>query len=86
MKAASPDLRRKIEELQSLMYLAATELEKCKSCGTCVQFCPLKIRKFNDEGKAITIKTDKSCGGCSVCYKRCPQGAIKLIQMKKIIL
>jgi 2-oxoglutarate ferredoxin oxidoreductase subunit delta len=83
MPAASPKLQEKIKELMGIKYLAVTELEKCKSCGTCVQFCPLEIRKFNDEGKAITIKTDKSCGGCSVCYKRCPQDAIKLIRVKK---
>jgi Pyruvate/2-oxoacid:ferredoxin oxidoreductase delta subunit len=83
MKAASIELRKKIEELLNLSYIAITELSKCKSCGTCVRYCPLKIRIFNSEGKAITIKTEKSCGGCSVCFKRCPQKAIKLIPMSK---
>ena len=83
MKSASPNLRKKIEELKHITYRAATILSKCKSCGTCVKYCPLKIRVFNDEGKAITIKTDLSCGGCSVCFKRCRQKAIRLIPIKK---
>lgn len=83
MPEASPDLRKKIKELKGLTYRAVTNLSKCKSCGTCVKFCPLKIRKFNLEGKAITIKTKKSCGGCSVCYKRCPENAINLITFQR---
>jgi len=83
MPETTPNLRKKIKELMNLTYRAITDLSKCKSCGTCIKFCPLKIREFNSEGKAITIKNDKSCGGCSVCYKRCPQNAIKLISIKK---
>ena len=83
MTSATPNLRKKINELMNLTYRAATILSNCKSCGTCVRFCPLKIRQFNSEGKAITIKTDKTCGGCSVCFKRCPANAIELIMLKK---
>ena len=81
--ASSINLRKKIKELSNLSYIATTDLSKCISCGTCVKYCPLKIRIFNSEGKAITIKTDKTCGGCSVCYKRCRQNAISLIQVYK---
>ena len=83
MKVASPNLQKKIDELSNLSYKAVTILSKCISCGTCVKYCPLKIRKFNSEGKAITIMTNKSCGGCSVCYKRCRQNAIKLIPVQR---
>ena len=83
MPKATPNLEKKIKELMSFSYRAATDLSKCKSCGTCVKFCPLKIRKFNSQRKAITIITDKSCKGCSVCYKRCPEKAINLIFIKK---
>lgn len=83
MNSTSKNLRDKIEKLSQLTYIAISDLSKCKSCGTCVRFCPLKIRIFNSERKAITIKTDKSCGGCSVCFKRCPHDAIKLIPVRK---
>jgi Pyruvate/2-oxoacid:ferredoxin oxidoreductase delta subunit len=83
MNSASKSLRDKIDELLKVTYVAISDLSKCKSCGTCVRFCPWKIRIFNSEGKAITIKTDKSCGGCSVCFKRCPHHAVKLISIQK---
>ncbi|MHA1803309.1 MAG: 4Fe-4S dicluster domain-containing protein [Promethearchaeota archaeon] len=83
MKSASKSLQKKINELSSIKYSAFTIISKCRSCGTCIKFCPLKIRAYNSEGKAITIITEKSCGGCSVCFKRCPYGAIQLIPIIK---
>jgi Pyruvate/2-oxoacid:ferredoxin oxidoreductase delta subunit len=83
MNTASTNLKKKIKELSNISYIAVTDPSKCISCGTCVKYCPLKIRIFNAEGKAITIKTDKICGGCSVCYKRCRQNAIALIPVNK---
>lgn len=83
MKSASESLQAKIEELSRIKYVAFTNLLKCKSCGTCIRFCPLKIRTYNDEGKAITIKNASSCGGCSVCVKRCPNQAIQFIIIQK---
>jgi 2-oxoglutarate ferredoxin oxidoreductase subunit delta len=84
MNSASTNLERKIKELSLLHYKAITILEQCKSCGTCVRFCPLNIRKFNEFGKAITISSVRDCGGCSVCYHRCPNKAIELIKLQKI--
>ena len=83
MNSASINLERKIKELSLLHYKAVTILERCQSCGTCVRFCPLNIRKFNEVGKAITISSVRDCGGCSVCYHRCPNNAIELIQLQK---
>jgi 2-oxoglutarate ferredoxin oxidoreductase subunit delta len=83
MNRSSTNLERKIKELSTLHYKAITILEKCRSCGTCVRFCPLNIRKFNEKGKAITISSNRDCGGCSVCFHRCPNNAIELIQLKK---
>lgn len=78
MKSASEKLEKKFKELSNVMYKAITTGE-CVSCGTCVKFCPLQIRIFNDQKKAKTINSSASCGGCSVCVKRCPQNAIELI-------
>ncbi|MFX1407123.1 MAG: ferredoxin family protein [Promethearchaeota archaeon] len=75
----TPNLLKKIQELSSITYKASTILSKCKSCGTCIKYCPLDIREFNENGKAITVVSNYVCGGCSVCYHRCPNNAIKLI-------
>lgn len=79
----SVDFQKAIKELSKITYHAITILEKCQSCGTCIKYCPLKIRVFNSENKAITIKSDQSCGGCSVCFHRCPNDAIALNPMRK---
>ena len=83
MNSASKNLQEKLKELSNITYTAVTDLSKCVSCGTCVKYCPLKIRIFNSEGKAITVKTNKSCGGCSVCFKRCRQNAISLLPLNR---
>ena len=79
----STELQKAIEELSKRSYKAITILENCQSCGTCIKYCPLKIRIFNSENKAITIKSVKSCGGCSVCFHRCPNNAIRLNLINK---
>ena len=84
MNNASTNLERKIKELSQIHYKAITVFEKCRGCGTCVRYCPLNIRKFNEEGKAITISSVRDCGGCSVCFHRCPNKAIELIRSQRI--
>jgi len=83
MGSASNNLKRKFKELSRITYKAVTELDKCISCGTCIEFCPLFIREFNKDNKAITTNSSRYCGGCSVCFHRCPQNAIKLIKIIK---
>lgn len=75
MKAASPALQNKINELKLRAFKAETDLSKCKSCGTCIKICPLKIREFNLDGKAITVG---QCYGCNICTRKCPNNAITL--------
>ncbi|TXT65315.1 MAG: hypothetical protein BAJALOKI3v1_110017 [Promethearchaeota archaeon] len=83
MPEASKSLQDKIKELSQTIYRAVTDLKLCVSCGTCVIYCPLKIRAFNNDGKGITIQTNVSCGGCSVCFHRCPEGAIRLLPFSR---
>ena len=83
MNEPSESLKKKILELSKFKYIATTILSKCKGCGTCVKYCPLKIRVFNSDQKAITIQTGGSCGGCSVCFKRCRNNAIILTKILK---
>ena len=75
MKAASLALQNKINELKLRAFKAVTDLSKCKSCGTCIKICPLKIREFGLDGKAVTVG---QCFGCNICTKKCPNNAIDL--------
>ncbi|MHA1272368.1 MAG: 4Fe-4S dicluster domain-containing protein [Promethearchaeota archaeon] len=82
MSSPSPNLKEKFEELRTIRYRAITTGD-CIACGTCVKYCPLKIRKIGSDNRAITININANCGGCSVCFKRCPQNAISLIKIKR---
>jgi 2-oxoglutarate ferredoxin oxidoreductase subunit delta len=53
----------------------------CKSCGLCVEVCPLKSlsvgESFNKSGFHPVELTGK-CIGCGKCYLICPDFAIEV--------
>ncbi|MCK4239593.1 MAG: 4Fe-4S binding protein [Candidatus Lokiarchaeota archaeon] len=40
-----------------------------------MKICPLKIREFGLDGKAVTVG---QCFGCNICTRKCPNNAIDL--------
>lgn len=58
------------------------ESEKCKGCGLCVAFCPVKIlyidkNSLNQQGYNIVKMTDPNmCIGCASCAIMCPDSII----------
>jgi len=71
------------------MKLAIVHREKCKSevCGReCKKYCPVEKRESDScvtiEGKS---KIDEhACVGCGICVKRCPFGAIDVINLPSV--
>ena len=69
--------------------IAVIDKEKCKSlaCGhECKKVCPVEKKEADtcvtiDEFSKIDEKT---CIGCAICEKRCPFGAIKIINIPEI--
>lgn len=63
--------------------------EKCKPhvCGReCKKFCPVE-KKERDSCVVIEPKcviNEKSCIGCSICEKRCPFGAIEIVNLPEV--
>ncbi len=49
---------------------------KCISCGTCVNICPVGAISFDTDGKAVIDRN--KCIHCGACEASCPVGAIKL--------
>lgn len=58
------------------------EIEKCKGCGLCVAFCPVKIlyldnSTLNQSGYNIVKVTDSDkCIACASCAIMCPDSII----------
>lgn len=51
-------------------------IEWCKGCGICVEFCPKNVLEIK-HGK-INIKNIEACIKCGQCELRCPDYAIYL--------
>lgn len=47
----------------------------CKACGICMEFCPQKVFDKDREGKPVIIDL-AACTGCRICETRCPDYAI----------
>ncbi|MBM3200297.1 4Fe-4S dicluster domain-containing protein [Candidatus Woesearchaeota archaeon] len=50
--------------------------ERCKLCGICISFCPIKI--LDVKGKEIIQKPGSKCSKCRMCENYCPEMAIEV--------
>jgi ferredoxin len=46
--------------------------DKCKGCGTCIEFCPSKAIMMKDGKAYVTI----DCEECRACVDQCPSQAL----------
>ncbi len=65
-------------------FIPSIEYERCTTCGTCVQVCPVEAMTLvsaNDpkhpKRKKALVNTEL-CLGCGVCARNCPEKAIDL--------
>jgi 2-oxoglutarate ferredoxin oxidoreductase subunit delta len=62
--------------------------ERCKGCGFCIEFCPIKILKFsevfNSKGyhPPFVVEPQK-CTGCKLCEMLCPDFSIFVVPVKQ---
>jgi 2-oxoglutarate ferredoxin oxidoreductase subunit delta len=52
-------------------------IEWCKGCGICVEFCSEDALVMDEMEKAQLAYPEK-CNGCGMCELRCPDLAIEL--------
>jgi len=48
--------------------------EKCDSCGTCVDACPVDAITMTD----VAVINEETCIDCGTCVDECPNKAIEL--------
>lgn len=61
-------------EFWTSYFRAEIDVDVCKTCGLCVNACPMQAIQLGDR---ITIKASK-CLGCGVCVAKCPAKALRL--------
>jgi 2-oxoglutarate ferredoxin oxidoreductase subunit delta len=59
--------------------------EECKGCGLCVEACPPKVLKLDEElnhyGYHPAIYLGHGCTGCGICFFACPEpGGIRVLR------
>ena len=56
-------------------------VERCKGCGFCIEFCPMKVlafsKDYNQKGYHFPVPANADkCIGCNTCGLFCPDFAI----------
>ena len=57
-------------------FYSVTDHKNCKTCGMCVQYCPVKARKIEED--KVTINRD-DCIGCGACVMKCKNKAASMV-------
>ena len=65
------------------MVKVKIEKDRCKGCGLCIFYCPLKSLELsvtlNKRGvKPANFKKGAKCSGCGFCFLICPDNCIQI--------
>ncbi|MHC5083085.1 MAG: 4Fe-4S dicluster domain-containing protein [Planctomycetota bacterium] len=65
------------------------DTKRCKGCGMCVLFCPMKHLRMsdelNDQGHPFPEETEEdNCTACGLCFRMCPDTAIEVKNEKPV--
>ncbi|RLC19147.1 MAG: hypothetical protein DRH93_15835 [Deltaproteobacteria bacterium] len=67
-------------------YTAQGPTQDCSKCGKCVRRCPFDIisqeKNTKEKKRLVPVIDVDQCRGCGVCATGCPEGAIKLKQIR----
>ena len=53
-------------------------MDWCKGCGICVEFCPKNVLELDDKEKVYPARPE-DCIACKMCELRCPDLAIEVV-------
>ncbi|MFQ5999330.1 MAG: ferredoxin family protein [Candidatus Bathyarchaeia archaeon] len=62
--------------------------DRCKGCGYCIEFCPVKALEYSNKltmrgVHTPRLKENNNCTGCGLCELLCPDFAIYLEKEEK---
>jgi len=69
--------------------MVTLEVDRCKGCGICVEFCPEEILvmsggSFNAKGyRPVEVTDMDQCTGCAVCAIVCPDVVFTVYREKR---
>jgi 2-oxoglutarate ferredoxin oxidoreductase subunit delta len=55
------------------------DVDLCKSCGICVQLCPVNVFDTDRKGRPAIARAD-DCTACRFCEQHCPDFALEVFQ------
>lgn len=77
-------LSRKLEKageagviIVSRTFSPVIDMDKCRRCGSCEQWCPDSTCMLSEEG---VIFDYRYCKGCGICAEECSFRAIEMIR------
>ncbi|MDJ0915998.1 MAG: 4Fe-4S binding protein [Desulfobacterales bacterium] len=57
-------------------------MDWCKGCGICVEFCPTSVLELNQADKVVPVRPE-DCIACKLCELRCPDLSIEVVTEEK---
>lgn len=70
-------------------YRLQLNVELCKGCRLCIEFCPKKVlalteEQINKKGfPYVRVVQGDACIGCQSCTAVCPDGVIELFEVEQ---
>ncbi|MFW6137329.1 MAG: 4Fe-4S dicluster domain-containing protein [Candidatus Aminicenantaceae bacterium] len=74
-------------ELKPIIGEIHIEIDRCKGCGFCVEYCPRDVLEMSEEFNVKgyhppLVKNESDCCYCQLCETICPEFAI-FVTVKK---
>lgn len=65
-----------LEDRLAERWYPVIDLERCRNCGHCLQFCLFGVYSQDDASQVTVTNPDNCKPGCPACSRICPAGAI----------